>query len=70
MNEHEECLHKLESGYQEPKRQRCFKCGRLGHIAKNCRSALYNSTSTKCNENRLEYFLETEGGDEAYFHIQ
>ena len=62
LSAHEERLHKLESGYQEPKRQRCFKCGRFGHIARNCRSAMYNPTSTKCNESRSEYFLETEGG--------
>ena len=58
LSEHENRLLQLESTNtgRAPRRQGCFKCGRFGHLAKNCSTKMHDSSN-----HRLEYPCETMG---------
>mgnify|MGYP003471921025 CR=1 FL=1 len=57
LSEHENRLRQLESANngRAPRRQGCFRCGRHGHLAKNCNTKLYDPMSSN---HRSEYPCE------------
>ena len=58
LSKHENHLLQLKSANtgRAPRRQGCFKCGHLGHLAKNCSTMMHDSSN-----HRLEYPCETMG---------
>ena len=62
LSEHENRLRQLESARsgRAMKREGCFKCGRHGHIARNCRTNKFNEVMSK--DERSDYPYRVIGG--------
>ena len=60
LSEHENRLRQLESvnNGRVPRKQGCFKCGRFGHLAKNCSTKMHDPMSSN---HHYEYPCEAMG---------